>query len=184
MRKKVWKFSQLIRMSTLNSKYERANRVLAPVDNSILYMTHTVKPRNWQMHAPGDKPVKSSPRSHWGKPYIQLCSFQSITFFNRLCTHTGNRGDKKSNLLIKVHCSCTRLLKVFFLKFAILISFNCVSIFRIGVHKKGRSQFDSHWERHNYFKCGIKNKTDDCVILKDTNIHVLSENSIYLLFTV
>lgn len=95
MRKKVWKFSQLIRMSTLNSKYERANRVLAPVDNSILYMTHTVKPRNWQMHAPGDKPVKSSPRSHWGKPYIQLCSFQSITFFNILCTHTGNRGENQ-----------------------------------------------------------------------------------------
>lgn len=96
MRKKVWKFSQLIRMTTWNSKYERANCVLAPVDNSILhvYMTHTVKPRNWQMHAPGYMPVKSSPRSHWGNPYIQLCFFQSITFFNRICTNTGNGGEK------------------------------------------------------------------------------------------
>lgn len=139
MRKKVWKFSQLIRMTTWNSKYERANCVLAPVDNSILhvYMTHTVKPRNWQMHAPGYMPVKSSPRSHWENPYIQLCFFQSITFFNRICTYTGNRGGRKSNLLIEVHCTDTRLLNVF-LKFAILISFICVSIFRIGVLKTGR----------------------------------------------
>lgn len=116
MRKKVWKFSQLIRMTTRNSKYERANCVLAPVDNSILYMTHTVKPQNWQMHAPGYMPVKSSPRSHWR---------------NRICTNTGNGGGRKSNLLIEVHCTDTRL-------FAILISFIRVSIFRIGVLKTGR----------------------------------------------
>lgn len=90
MRKKVWKFSQLIRMTTWNSKYERANCVLAPVDNSILYMTHTVKPRNWQMHAPGYMPVKSSPRSHWWNPYIQLCFFQSITLYK----HRKRRGEK------------------------------------------------------------------------------------------
>lgn len=162
MRKKVWKFSQLIRMTTWNSKYERANCVLAPVDNSILYMTHTVKPRNWQMHAPGYMPVKSSPRSHSGNPYIQLCFFQSITFFNRICTNTGNGGGRKSNLLIEVHCTDTRLLNVF-LKFAILISFICVSIFRIGVIKQDDTQFDSHWESRNYFKCGIRKITDDYV---------------------